>query len=281
MSARDQGSEAQPAGSFDRVVGRTVFGADPAAYAAARPPYPGRVFEVLRARCRLAAGTPTLEIGAGTGLATAALLENGAAPLDAIEPDERLARVLRESLGQNPSLRVVVSAFEDAALEASSYRLIACATAFHWLEEAPSLQRIRELLAPGGWWAVWWHVFGDDTRLDPFHDATRHLGADRALSPSAGTPGRLAFALDVHARHTAIENAGLTQAQYEVVRFDLTLDTAALRRLYATFSETARLAQPERDGLLDAYADVADHTFGGRVTRPMQTIIYTARRQGR
>src|ERR1700761_1436733 len=75
----------------DSRFGRVAFGEDPDSYHATRPAYPAWVFEVLRERCHLTPGTSTFEIGAGTGLATRPLLDLGANPLLAIEPDPRLA----------------------------------------------------------------------------------------------------------------------------------------------------------------------------------------------
>jgi hypothetical protein len=57
------------------------------------------------------------------------------------------------------------------------------ATAFHWLDEDPALVKIASLLRPGGWWAAIWNVFGDDSRPDPFHEATKEL-LEAPSSPS-------------------------------------------------------------------------------------------------
>ncbi|MES0210365.1 hypothetical protein NKJ93_14885 [Mesorhizobium sp. M0028] len=82
---------------IDPKFGRLAFGADPGSYHATRPGYPDWVFEILCERCRLAPGTATFEIGAGTGTATRRLLELGASPMLAIEPDSRLATFLCET----------------------------------------------------------------------------------------------------------------------------------------------------------------------------------------
>jgi hypothetical protein len=62
---------------IDPQFGRVAFGDDPAGYHATRPGYLDWVFETLRDRCRLAPGTATFEIGAGTGTATRRLLDFG------------------------------------------------------------------------------------------------------------------------------------------------------------------------------------------------------------
>jgi hypothetical protein len=134
----------------DSRFGRAAFGEDPGGYHATRPAYPSWVFEVLRERCHLVPGTATFEIGAGTGLATRPLLDQGANPLLAIEPDSRLADYLRRSI-PDTALSVTVSAFEDTTLTPAGFDLGVSATAFHWLNEGWALSKIAELLRPRGW----------------------------------------------------------------------------------------------------------------------------------
>src|SRR5215510_178184 len=99
---------------------RRLFGGDPG-----RPDYPSRVYDILTARCGLRSGVATLEIGPGSGLATRRLLALGANPLVAVEPDERLATYLSEQLqAAGLSIDLRVEAFEEAALEGSSFDLV-------------------------------------------------------------------------------------------------------------------------------------------------------------
>jgi SAM-dependent methyltransferase len=263
-------------GSFiDRTFGRLAFGADPASYHATRPGYPDWVFEILCERCGLAPGTATFEIGAGTGTATRRLLDLGANPLLAIEPDARLAAFLRETI-QDKALSVTVSAFEDAATEKAGFDLGVSATAFHWLDEDTALMKVANLLRPGGWWAMVWNVFGDNIRPDPFHEATKALLAGPA-SPSAG-PRDIPFALDAAARVAALERTGLFDTiEHRATAWELVLDPEQIVALYATFSNIN--IRPDLEAILAELGRIAREEFHGCVTRNMTTILYTARRR--
>src|SRR5689334_18650822 len=105
-----------PVHRIPKHVGRQAFGIDPSNYHNSRPDYPEWVYQTLRSQCGLNQGTATFEVGAGTGKATRRLLDLGADPLTAIEPDARLADFLRAG---NPyrALNVIVSTFEDVELE--------------------------------------------------------------------------------------------------------------------------------------------------------------------
>jgi SAM-dependent methyltransferase len=191
-----------------------------------------------------------------------------------VEPDERLAEFLRRNIG-DPALRVVVSSFEDADLEASAFDLGVSATAFHWLEEDAALRKVARLLRPGGWWAAVWNVFGDDSRPDPFHLATKHL--DALSSPSAG-PGDIPFALDAEARIATLVRTGAFAAlDSRTSQWSLVLDADQTVALYATYSNISLL--PEREAVLAEIGRIARDEFGGRVIRNMTTSLYLARRK--
>jgi SAM-dependent methyltransferase len=263
-----------PALKIAKQAGRRAFGLDPANYHKSRPDYPEWVYQTLRSRCGLDDGAVTFEVGAGTGTATRRLLDFGADPLIAVEPDARLAEFLRTN-NPNQSLRVLVSTFEDAKLEESTFGLGISATAFHWLEEDAALRKIARLLHPGGWWATFWNVFGDDSRPDPFHEATKKL-LEGPRSPSAGELD-VPFGLDEEARTAALRQTGAFDViDVRTSRWSLVLNADQTMALYGTYSNVN--IRPDRAALLAEIARIAREEFGGRVIRNMTTSLYIARR---
>lgn len=261
---------------LDRSFGRAAFGRDPANYHRARPAYPELVWAALRERAGLKTGIDILEIGAGTGLATEHLLAAKPSRLVAIEPDPRLAQFLRQQ--HSAPLDVIASPFEEVDLAASSFDLVTSATAFHWLDAVPALERIHRALRPGGAVALWWNNFGDSSRADPFHEATAHLFVGHKSSPGGSGITELPYALDTEARLRDLREAGFAPDAPQIDAWTLTLDAAAVRRLYATYSNINALPPDERERVLDGLMEIAERTFGGVVTRNMTTAIYTARR---
>lgn len=258
---------------IERTFGRTAFGEDPGAYHRARPDYPEWVFETLRDRCGLGPGAVAFEVGAGTGKATERLLELGARPLIAVEPDSRSADFLRDRNGGD-ALTVMCSAFEDVVLEEAGFDLGVSATAFHWLDEDLALAKVAKLLKPGGWWAMVWNVFGDDSRPAPFHEATPFLHGP--ASPSEGTGGT-PFGLDVAARVAALDRTGAFEAvEHWASPWSLVLDAERTVALYATYSNVN--VREDRDAILAELGRVARDEFQNRVTRNMTTCLYIARR---
>lgn len=258
-------------------LGRRAFGEHPGSYDAARPAYPEWVFHLLRETCGLRPSVSTFEIGPGTGIATRRLLELGADPLIAVEPDHQLATFLLSRNSPNQALKVVTSTFEAADLQNKSFDLGVSATSFHWMREEPALNKVAKLLRPRGWWAMFWNVFGDARRSDPFKEATKHLFKE-VSSPTAGH-SELAFALDTQVRIDALRRVGaFDHIEHRAIEWPLILNSDQTRALYATFSDIS--IRPDREQLLNEVQRIACNKFHGRVTRNIVTSVYVARRRG-
>ena len=261
--------------SLERSFGREAFGADPANYHSARPPYPQATWEALVQGAGLRAGIDILEIGAGTGLATLPLLAHDPARLVAIEPDRRLAGFLTKA-ADDPRLTVIDETFEDVELRPASFDLVISATAFHWLDPVPALKGISDMLRDDGAVALIWNDFGDAGRPDPFHEATAHLFEGHRVSAGNGS-GRLSFASDADARLADFDAAGFVADEPQFLRWTHALDPGGVRALYSTYSNVTALPALERVRLLDGLFEIAATQFDGRVERNMTTAIYTAR----
>jgi len=265
---------APPPPEWLRSDARRLYGLDPVAYEAGRPDYPERVYDVLKQRCGLTAGTSVLEIGPGPGRVTRRLLATGARVL-AVEPDPASAAHLSQTMESN-ALEVVEGSFEDAPLP-DHFDLAVAAMSFHWVDQELGLPKLGRVVRPGGWVAVWWTVFGDRTRPDPFHEATRHL-----LPEGAGPdrePAQPQFELDAEQRRFDLaRRAGLADVDGELIRWTVHMDPAQVRALYASMIAILRRPQPEQHRLLDTLVALAGDEFGGVVERPFVTALYTGRR---
>lgn len=261
-----------------RTAGRTLFGENARAYAAFRPDYPDRIFEILETRCRVGEGKSVFEIGPGTGLATVPLLAMGCR-VTAVEPDARLAAFLVDSQNAHADrLNVQTVTFEEAIMPAASFDLGIAATSLHWIEPGQALAKAFHLLRPGGHWAMWWNIFGDPDEADAFHQCTHALFERLQKSPSHGDGPKGHFGLDRKHRIAELEQAGFESIIAEEVRWRPVLNKQQILGLTATFSPVARLPKIERQAFLDRIGAIVDEEFGGRVMRHFMTAIYTARR---
>jgi ubiquinone/menaquinone biosynthesis C-methylase UbiE len=128
----------------------TQFASIADAYERGRPDYAPAVVDSLSAELGLAPGARVLDLGAGTGKLTRALL---AAGLDvvAVEPQDALRALLAERVGAE---RAISGLAEAIPLPDGSVEAVTVADAFHWFDRQASLAEIRRVLRPGGGLAV-------------------------------------------------------------------------------------------------------------------------------
>jgi SAM-dependent methyltransferase len=103
----------------------------------------------------LVAGDEVIEVGAGTGQLTAALLDLGLA-VTAIEPGASMRAILARRLGTTGQLTVSEDNFEEFAC-ARRCRAVFAANSFHWLEAASSYRHAADLLQEGGHLCLLWN----------------------------------------------------------------------------------------------------------------------------
>lgn len=253
-----------------RSAARQTYGADVDGYHEGRPDYPPRVYEVLRSRCRVGAGSRVLEIGPGSGLVTRHLVGLGA-DVVAVEPDQGFAEHLSRIM---PGVRVVRASFEEAEV-GDAFDAVVAATSFHWLEQSAALRKLGGLLRPGGWAAIWWTVFSDPCREDPLiSEATAMLGFE-----PGNQRGGTAFQLDADARCEGLRRgAGLVDVAPELIAWDLAMGAGQVRALFDSMITIRRLPDEERTRVLDVLTGLVNDRFGGVCTRPHLTALYTGRK---
>lgn len=120
------------------------------AYERGRPDYPPAVAGALAAELGLRQGAPMLDLAAGTGKLTRALVAFG---LDvvAVEPQAAMRERLASIVGEE---RVRDGVAEEIPLDNGSVHAVTVADGFHWFDRAKALTEISRVLRPGGGLAV-------------------------------------------------------------------------------------------------------------------------------
>ncbi len=121
-----------------------------AEYERGRPEYAPAVIDALLAELGIAPGDRVLDLGAGTGKLTRALLAAGLDVL-AVEPQAALREPLAASVGAE---RVLEGLAERIPMAADSVGAVTVADAFHWFDQAAALAEIRRVLRPAGGLAI-------------------------------------------------------------------------------------------------------------------------------
>ena len=247
----------EPGLHFDRVAD---------VYRHARPDYPAEVYDLLAARGVIGPGLRVLEIGAGSGQATAELLRRGCA-VDAVEPGPALAATLRTRFADAP-VTVVEATAEDADLADAAYDSVVAATALHWVDTAAVLPRLHAAVRPGGRLGVWWAVFGDRDSQRPFRQRVDEIARRHGMSDEA-TPRPLR----VEERVAELERGGwFGDVEAHVPGWSHEMTPAAVRALFTTFPTWG--GDPD---LLDE-VEAAARSCGETVVDDYLSPVYVGRR---
>ncbi|MFJ9712213.1 class I SAM-dependent methyltransferase [Streptomyces sp. NPDC101234] len=162
------------------------FNAAAAQYAANRPSYPSALLDAVEEEAgRPLAGARVVDVGAGTGIATALLHARGA-DVVAMEPGEGMAAQFHTTL---PDVPVVRGNGNALPLADGTADFITYAQAWHWTDTAHSVPEALRVLRPGGALALWWNTSALDIEwiADASARISRFFGIDVATEQSKGT----------------------------------------------------------------------------------------------
>lgn len=136
-----------PEGQTDELWRRRAasFGSSAADYADHRPDYAGAAVSWVLDAAE-GAVLDVLDLGAGTGVLTAALLDGGHRVV-AMDPD---ADMLAELRRRHPAARTAVASAESIALPDAVVDAVLVGTAFHWFDQDRAASEIARVLRPGG-----------------------------------------------------------------------------------------------------------------------------------
>lgn len=207
-------SRTQRARSFGRVA---------AEYDRGRPGYPPEAIEWLLGAHPL----EVLDLGAGTGKLTRALLDAGHRAT-AVEPLEEMRTILSSRL---PAARSLAGSAEQLPLANASVDAVAVGSAFHWFDESAALAEIARVLRPPGVLALLGNAFEVST---PWVARVREILGPPAIE----RPGHWPSVVDLRERFADIEDREFPQEQR--------IDRAGLRDLASSRSGLALMQEGQR-----------------------------------
>lgn len=251
------------------------FGSVAEAYDRYRPTYPPRLAADVVA---LAPGRRFVEVGAGTGKATAVFATHDI-DLTCVEPDQDMASVLARRFTGDPRVRVVVSTFEGW-LPDGGYDALTSAQAWHWTDPATRWRHAAEAVRPGGVIALFWNT-------ESHHDPVLAEVVDEVYARH-GITDRPSFSTkplerdDERYQHRDAADAAGYFSGFETrwYSWERRESAADLVGEFDTVSAHLILPADTRTALSrDLLRAITDHT-GGEVTVAMDTVLTLARRDG-
>lgn len=145
------------------------------AYRAGRLGYPNDTYNHLVAY-GLQPSHKILDIGSGTGLASAPLIENNYA-VTGIDPSASMVEIAKSSY---PQAAWVVGRAESLPFPDASFDVAISAQAFHHTDSPAALAQIKRVLRPRGIVAIWWKGLLSDDPVKQLRDA---VSQDLGIAP--------------------------------------------------------------------------------------------------
>jgi ubiquinone/menaquinone biosynthesis C-methylase UbiE len=123
-------------------------------YERTRPSYPSKAVDWLLDQLRVDAYATVLDLGAGTGKLTRALLGRCARVI-AVEPGPEMLAQLQRAV---PEAEALLGAAEAIPLPDDSVDAVVCGQAFHWFRADEALSEIGRVLRDGGGLGLIWNM---------------------------------------------------------------------------------------------------------------------------
>jgi len=217
----------QAARTASRVQRASSFGRVADEYQRGRPGYPGDAVEwVLGTR-----SIEVLDLGAGTGKLTAALLDAGHRVI-AVEPSREMRAILAVTC---PDARVLDGVAERLPLEDACVDAVVVGAAFHWFDQSAAQAEITRVLRPPGVLGLLGNGF--DISL-PWVARLREILGPPAIQRRGHWPSPEVL----RERFADVEDRELPHEQL--------VDRASLRDLAVSRSKLAILPEHAREGVL-------------------------------
>jgi SAM-dependent methyltransferase len=254
----------------DRRRHASSFGSAATAYAEHRPDYADAA---VRWALEPAPGLRVLDLGAGTGKLTAALLAAGA-DVAAVEPDPAMLAELHRALPQVPAIG---GSAEAIPLPDASVDAVLAGNAMHWFDMAAAGPEIARVLAPGGVLAGLWNVVDDGV---DWVEGLARVSGSAAIGPRDTPASWRTETADAHLPRTggvasfgSAEQAEFPNGQLRTA--DSLVATLATRAGMLVMPEDERATALAR---IRAYLASRTETAEGEFTLPMLTCVLRVRR---
>jgi ubiquinone/menaquinone biosynthesis C-methylase UbiE len=206
------------------------------------------------------------DVGSGTGILSALLLESGARVLG-VEPNTAMRAAAQRTLGGHPRFESIAGTAEATGLAAASVDLVTAGQAFHWFDAERARVEFARILRAGGWVALVWNQRKDSAFNREYVAMLERFAPDYAR---------------VRDRDRAAERTireFFSPAFPNLARFanEQKLDEAGLRGRLMSSSYTPRsgaLHMPLMNRLDELFAKYSED---GRVTIAYDTVVWYGR----
>jgi SAM-dependent methyltransferase len=262
----------EPSGAIDWKAESQRFDGVAEMYDTFRPGYPDELIECILSTSRITTESKLLEVGSGTGIATAAFASRGYS-IVCIEPGGNLAAIAARKF-QGLPVEFECVRFEDWQVIPEAFDLAYSAQAFHWVPKESGYALVASALKRNGYLALFWNRYpgakGEAAEdLDQvYRDRTPELAG--TYEPVEKTVERTLAEI--------VESGCFVDIQVKQFPWTARYSTQEYLGLLNTYSDHLRLSAGRRQHLFQGISDVIDR-HGAYIDKPYLAVLYLARKR--
>jgi len=232
------------------------FDASADEYLRARSEYPSELIEHIIDTTKLEPGSKLLDVGCGSGQATIAFSSRGYHVV-AIDPAEHALDLLSNRNTDISNIEITHSTLEGFEAPDSSFDLIICAQAFHWLDPQTASTLLSRLLKPRGHVMLFWHmqdVKPGTTQADLYKLNSKYFDAFPRMNPPEYAPEFLKAMSKVLRANDEISDVQLSEYSWYQC-----YDRSMFVSLFHSWSKYSTLPNETKEAIdhdLDRYLDL-------------------------
>ena len=223
-----------------------------------------------------------IEIGAGTGKATAPMLEAGY-NVTVVEMSVNMAAFIKDKFKDNSCFNVIVSDFENVILPENNYDLIYAASAFHWVDAEIGCPKAFRLLKKGGTFALFRNNLINGN--EPYKEAEEfyekyYLSVypkNKSTSPKTRAGLSSPFGINHGYGFSDMEQYGFTDIAMKFYDVTLTYSADEYIALLETMSDHRNLPDSNKAALYTGIRDVI-YKHGGNCKQDWLFQLYMGRK---
>lgn len=225
-----------------------------------RPTYPNELYRDIFNYKTICKNSCTLEIGIGTGQATAPILKTGCSVI-AVELGKNLAEFSKAKFSSFDNFLVINSSFENFESDDEAFDLIYSATAFHWIPEEYGYKKVYNLLKHSGVFARFAnHPYPAKDCPEMFSAIqkvyTKYMNSSN--SPLEYTENQARALADISLKY------GFTESMYKMYERTRILTSNEYISLLNTYSDHIAMDESIKDSFHSEIKEAID-IFGGKI----------------
>ncbi|MES2705607.1 MAG: class I SAM-dependent methyltransferase [Verrucomicrobiota bacterium] len=233
-----------------------------------RPGYPSGIAALLQRETGLSPASAVADIGSGTGISTAVLLDTGSTVF-AVEPNRGMREAAERLLAGRRGFVSIDGTAENTGLPAHTIDLVTAFQAFHWFKGPATRAEFDRILKPGGRVALIWNVRRPDSTpfLRDYENLLLTYGTDYATirHENVHGPELLQFFKDGQCAQYSLPN-------HQICGFE------DLKGRLLSCSYIPQESHPAFPAMIRELEQLfARHRVDGRVTIEYGTLVYLGR----